>query len=342
MRILVVSSYPPRHCGIGAYARDQVAELRAEGYEVAVLSPPDGDGDVRAEFLGGEAFRVAARMARDVDRVIVHFQPALYYEPRRALSKVRTSVALWALAGHPNVEILVHEADSPIRWRPDYVILRFGFRRAPRLLFHTDAERGAFERSYGRARDAALVPHRVAPAGGDVSREEARSRLGLPEADGSVLVCAGFLQPSKGFDRAVQAFGVLGLGDGTAALYVVGSVRHDTPENQAYAEELRVQCGSIPGVHLEERFLTDAEFDLWVRAADRLVLPYRESWSSGVLARAQALGTPAIVTAVGGLGEQAGPQDLVVEDDEQLVEALRAITRSASPAAAASTEGTER
>src|SRR5690348_9716929 len=129
MRILVVSSYPPRHCGIGTYARDQVAGLRADGYEVIVLSPPDGDGDVRAEFLGGEAFRVAAGMAKDVDRVIVHFQPALYYEPRRAVSKVRTSLALWTLAGRSDVEILVHEADPPIRWRPDYVILRSAFRR---------------------------------------------------------------------------------------------------------------------------------------------------------------------------------------------------------------------
>ena len=42
MRILVVSSYPPRHCGIGAYARDQVHELRAAGHEVTVLTAPVG------------------------------------------------------------------------------------------------------------------------------------------------------------------------------------------------------------------------------------------------------------------------------------------------------------
>ena len=37
MRILVVSSYPPRHCGIGAYASGQVARLRAGGHDVTVL-----------------------------------------------------------------------------------------------------------------------------------------------------------------------------------------------------------------------------------------------------------------------------------------------------------------
>ena len=61
---------------------------------------------------------------------------------------------------------------------------------------------------------------------------------------------------------------------------------------------------------------------LWLAAADWLVLPYRRSWSSGVLARAQALGTPAIVAAVGGLPEQAGDGDMVFDDDEGLRAAL--------------------
>ena len=76
-------------------------------------------------------------------------------------------------------------------------------------------------------------------------------------------------------------------------------------------------------MHLVEGFVADADFDLWLVGADRVVLPYRRSWSSGVLARAQALGTPAIVTAEGGLGEQAGKDDVVVRDDDELFEALR-------------------
>ena len=51
MRILVVSSYPPRHCGIGAYARDQVSDLRAAGHHVTVLTAPDGQGELTAELL---------------------------------------------------------------------------------------------------------------------------------------------------------------------------------------------------------------------------------------------------------------------------------------------------
>jgi glycosyltransferase involved in cell wall biosynthesis len=344
VRILVVSSYPPRHCGIGAYARDQVARLRAEGHEVTVLSPPDGDGDQTSPFVGGAVFRRAAGMGDGFDRIVVHFQPALYYPPRRPMAKIATSTALLALArSHGRkLEIVVHEADPPKLWRPDYRLLRTALRRASRVTFHTEAERRALERSY-RVRVRGFVEeHRVGSVA-DVGRAEARRRLGLTEGHGRVFVCAGFLQPSKGFDRAVEAFARArdDGGDDGARLYVVGSVRDATPENLAYARELDDRIRAVPGVELRQRFLPDEEFDLWVAAADVVVLPYRRSWSSGVLARAHALGTPAVVADVGGLAEQAGEQDVVVRDDEELTAALGG-KRPPSPIAGAAGPPTHR
>jgi glycosyltransferase involved in cell wall biosynthesis len=318
MRILVVSSFPPRHCGIGAYARDQVGGLRADGNDVTVLSPPDGDGEVQVPFFGGRPFLRALRMGAGFDRIVVHFQPSLYYRPRAPISKVMTSAWLLALAaGRRNrTEILVHEADSPKRWRPDYGLLRLAFRRANTLWFHTEAERAALERDYGIRVRAKLVPHRVRAR--QVSRERARADLGIPPGE-TVFVCAGFLQPSKGFDRALEAFGSADRG----SLYIVGSIRDETADNRAYARALRERARDVARVTFLERFLSDEEFDLWLAAADWVVLPYRRSWSSGVLARAQALGTPAIVTAVGGLPEQAEGRDVVVNDDQELARAFK-------------------
>jgi glycosyltransferase involved in cell wall biosynthesis/multidrug transporter EmrE-like cation transporter len=340
MRTLVVSSYPPRHCGIGAYARDQVVELRAAGEEVVVLSPPDGDGDVRAPFLGGAAFRKAARIGGRFGRIVVHFQPALYYRPRAALSKVVTSLSLlWLVLRRPRVDLVVHEADRPVRWRPDYVILGLAFRAAGTVSFHTRAEQAALERDYrGRVRGA-LIPHRVRPVEPG-ARAEARAALGIPAGAGPVFVCPGFLQPSKGLERAVAAFAA---GPGTGLLYVVGSVRDPSPEADTYVHGLRALCERTPGVTLVERWVDDGEFDRWIRAADAVVLPYRRAWSSGVLARAHALGTPAVVADVGGLAEQAGDGDIVVESDADLFAALarpdlvrppRAAKRSNAPAIA--------
>jgi glycosyltransferase involved in cell wall biosynthesis len=326
MRILVVSSYPPRHCGIGAYARDQVARLRADGHEVTVLSPPDGDGDTRAEFVGGAAFRRAVRMGRRFDRVIVHFQPALYYRPRAAASKVATSASLWWLAARcRGLDLLVHEADRPVRWRPDYVLLRLAFRRAARVTFHTRAEREDLERSYRVRVRGEVMEHLAAPAAPPVAKEEARRLLGL-DHPGPVFVCAGFLQPSKGFDRALSAFAQAGGG----ALYLVGSIRERTPENEAYVAELRERVAATPGASLVEGYLDDVGFDRWMAAADWVVLPYRKSWSSAVLARAHALGRPAMVARVGGLPEQAADVDVVFDDDEGLRRAMGHALQDAS------------
>jgi multidrug transporter EmrE-like cation transporter len=172
----------------------------------------------------------------------------------------------------------------------------------------------------------------VLPAGRVPSRAEARATLGI-EGDGPVLLCAGFLQPSKAFDRTIAAFGASDAAARGARLYVVGSIRDHTPENVAFLEGLRRMAESTPGVTMLVRFPPDAEFDAWIAAADAVVLPYRRTWSSGVLARAQALGTPAIVTAEGGLAEQAGPVDTVVESDEQLAEAMAGV-RPGRPAIA--------
>jgi glycosyltransferase involved in cell wall biosynthesis len=322
VKVLVVSSYPPRHCGIGAYARDQVATLRADGHEVTVLSPADGEGDLRTSFFGGRPFFRGARIARGFDRIVVHFQPGLYYRRRAPVSKVMASFGLlWlALRAGPRLDVLVHEADPPTLWRPDYALLRLAFRAAHQVTFHTEAERKALEAGYRVRVRAAVTPHRVAAETG-VSKREARARLGIEKDEGGlVFVCAGFLQPSKGFDRAVDAFERMRAGDDR--LFVVGSVRQGTEENLDYARALAERCRMVEGVTLVNRYLPDEEFDLWVAAADWLVLPYRRSWSSGVLARAHALGTPAIVAATGGLAEQAAEGDVVVHDDDELREAM--------------------
>ena len=324
MRIAVVSSYPPRHCGIGTYARARSARLRAEGHTVTVISPPDGDGDVRVPFVNGREFREAARRGASFDRIIVHFQPGLHYRPgaTAALSKIRTSLGLRALVRRrPQTVILVHEALPSKWWRPDHVILRRAFAHA-RLLFHTRLEHEAFERDYRMRVPAELVDHREGVhVDGIRDQDAARRHLGLDPSE-PLLVCAGFLQPSKGFDRAVRAFAA---SEGPGRLVIVGSVRVATPDNIDHAAELRELAAATSGVTLLEGFHSDEDFDAWVSAADRLILPYTRAWSSGALARAQLLGTPAIVAAVGGLVEQVGPEDEVIRSDDQLRRAIQRI-----------------
>jgi glycosyltransferase involved in cell wall biosynthesis len=168
---------------------------------------------------------------------------------------------------------------------------------------------------------ARLVDHQEGiRIGARPSRPEARARLGLPPNE-VVFVVPGFIHPEKGAERAAEALGP------TGRVYVVGSVKDRTPRNLAHLERLRELTARADRVELVERYLGEDELDAWVAAADAVVLPYRRSWSSGALARAQALGVPAIVTSVGGLAEQAGPDDVVVENDATLARAMAAVSR---------------
>jgi glycosyltransferase involved in cell wall biosynthesis len=333
VRVLVVSSYPPRHCGIGSYAAGQVERLRAEGHHVVVISPPDGRGDVRMSFEDGRPFLEAARRGAAFDRIVVHFEPGLYNRGglRGAPSRILVALALLLLVHRrPQTEILVHEAHPPSTWRPEQLLLRRVFARTP-LIFHTDAERRRLERDYRIRVRGRVVDHREGVIVRKTpTRDQARSRLRL-DPTGLLFLCAGYLTPAKGYERAVRAFADSGSGGN---LFIVGSVRDPSSQNLAYAARLRTLAARTDRVSLVETYPSDEEFDAWIAAADHVVLPYAKAWSSGVLARARVIGTPAMVSGVGGLVEQVGPDDVVFQTVAELRELFRRYGGAGVPARA--------
>ena len=76
--------------------------------------------------------------------------------------------------------------------------------------------------------------------------------------------------------------------------------------------------------------MSDAEFDVWIVAADALVLPYRHIWSSGVCERAALYHRPVIASRTGGLADQVTGDAQLVDDDQQLADAMRALAGVAS------------
>jgi len=70
-------------------------------------------------------------------------------------------------------------------------------------------------------------------------------------------------------------------------------------------------------------FVSKEDFDTWITAADWTIFPYLATSSSGVLARTRLLQRPAIISAVGGLPNQAAEPDLLFTTDEELVDILQ-------------------
>ena len=120
------------------------------------------------------------------------------------------------------------------------------------------------------------------------SREEARRRLGV-ELAGRMFLCIGFWGPQKGFDMAVRA--MKSALRPTGKLCIVGSLNGSSEELSRHRDALRDLSEGCDRVSLIERYVTDEEFDIWIRAADTVILPYRSILNSGVGARAVAAGT---------------------------------------------------
>jgi glycosyltransferase involved in cell wall biosynthesis len=144
----------------------------------------------------------------------------------------------------------------------------------------------------------------------------------LEGAEGPVILFFGLLRPYKGLDTLLHAFREV---DG-AELWIVGNPRMEV-------EPLRALAAEAPGrARFLTRFVEDAEIPAIFRAADLIVLPYRDAEHSGVLYTGLAFGKPLVLSAVGGFPEVAatGAARLVQpEDPAGLAEALSELAADA-------------
>ena len=344
-RILMVAPYPPHRDGIAAYAVQEARRLLLEGHHVEVLSPGPSAAHHHLDLKGPRGGLALAKRVRGYDRLLVQFHPDLFYDvPSSAGAHAATSAALGlAFRLARATEVRVHEVDYtlgrvPAPVGPAAVAM---WRGVDRLVLHTEVERSAFLDAFR------VDPSRVdvADHGGSfvrrttLDRAAARRRLGIAE-DAFVFLSIGFIQPHKGFDRAIDAFAALnadGLGAPRARLDVVGSVRVEEPDYVSHLDRLEELAAATPGVTIHPGYVSDEQFDVWLVAADLVVLPYRRIWSSGVLERAALYDRPVVATRVGGLADQAPPGTVLVDDDDALVAALRAAVdpQAGGPAAVA-------
>lgn len=326
MRILMVSPYPPVRDGIAAYAVQMVAALRAQGHDVEVLSPGPSAAHHHLDLVGPRGALALAKRVRGYDKVIIQFHPDVFYAvPSTPAQHAAESAALYAAVRLAReVEFWVHEIDYRYgRSRGiDGIAARRLWRAAHRIVTHTEVEREDFVAAFGVSPERV----RVAPHGGAfvrhtaLDRRQARASLGLGAE--TVFLAIGFIQPHKGFDRAVRAFA--GLAEHGARLELAGSVRVEETEYVNYLSQLRELVTATPGVELHEGYLSDERFDRWLLASDVVVLPYRHIWSSGILERAALFDRRVIATAVGGLTQQAAnrPGVTLVADDAALRTAM--------------------
>lgn len=342
LRRVVISTFPPRRDGIARYAEQLSKSLNRTGPVMRIGLPGSLAHHVIRVRGGLRPLRILS-LTRRSDEILLMWHPE-FYVSGPLVSRMAAYVALGLVFRRRTVMVYVHELPAPARGRYAWGFLiapieqalqRWCWSSRAQLCFHSRVERDEFARRvFGGPRHAErgiIVDHRAhfRPYA-DVDQARARQLLGLTATqDDFVFLCIGFLGHHKGFDRAIQAFGRLPAG--SARLYVVGSALYELPEVVEHVQDLRTLAATVPSVILVERFVNDAEFDHWIRAANAVLLPYRSAASSSVLARAILLGTAVIASTAGALPEQIGQNGTVVRSDEELADAMRSlVTKTAS------------
>lgn len=336
MNYLIISSYPPMKCGIGKYAFQAVNKLRESGNVVNVVSPEDGDGDFTTNLRGLCNILKIFKYALFYDQIILQYHESFFYDDKRKknfMSILATHLSFYFLFIFlkKKIEVIIHEIPSLFSSKLDSTFEKAKWALCPKLIFHTEKEIKDFESRYFKLSSNKYelrAHHADFFKFSDVSKNDARKELGIPRG-AIVFLCIGFIQPHKGFDRAIQAFSKVNNND-KMELYVVGSLRVTWGEYLSYVHGLKNMAEKASNIHVIEKYLSDEAFDTWISSSDVIVTPYREIWSSGIIARAKLFGKPVIASDVGGLTEQLTDIDILFIDDDELEYIFKEIAKMVS------------
>lgn len=324
MTTLMVTPYAPYRDGIANYAVQEVAAKRKAGLDIEVLSPLPSAAHHHLVIGSPQGMARLLRRSGDFDRIEIQVYPELLFGS--APTRIHRAL-VWSLlalvARRTPTELRIHEIDyatitcDPLTQRLAIAALS----AAETISLHTEAERTALRDALGQdLPNMVLVDHgRDFAPRTTADRAEARRTLGL-DSDEFLFLSIGFVQRHKGFDRAVRAFDR--IRPDHARLVVVGDIRVDHPDLVSYRDELDRLIATTPGTERRSGYVSDEMFDRWLVAADMLVLPYREIWSSGVIERAALFDLPMIVSKVGGLADQAPRGTVLVADENELAQAM--------------------
>lgn len=327
MKYLMVSSFPPMKCGIGVYADQMVKSLIDIGHMVDVLSPEEGGGNFKANLKGNFNPIKLLQYSKDYDKIILQYHESFFYVEDNGFwskfSRLNTNLSfiLLFLVLRNLIEVVVHEIPYIHSSRTGYYFERLKWAVCPKIIFHTKREIDTFQSVYFRLdkKKYELRQHNQYFKK-FCSETKAESRKNLQLSPHSIIfLCIGFIQPHKGFDRAVGAF------KNTCRrmeLYIVGTVRVESAEYINYLQNLKNAAECNPNTFVIENYLTDEEFDRWINASDVIIIPYREIWSSSVLARAKLFNKPVITSRIGGLEDQISDNDILFRDDIELTKIL--------------------
>ena len=232
------------------------------------------------------------------------------------------------------IVLTVHNVNAGRRDSKDTYLnrltLRIQYRLADHIFVHTESAKLELSKEFGvRPARVTVIPFGInnAVPNTSLSQSEAKRRLGI-QADKKAILFFGRIEPYKGLDYLIAAFQQISTRQADYRLIVAGRPENDCRSYwRGIQERIRedVRDGRIL---LRAEHIPDNETELYFKAADVLVLPYRQIYQSGVLLLGHSFGLPILAAGVGSLKDEIveGRTGFVFRSEDP-VDLARAIER---------------
>jgi len=186
------------------------------------------------------------------------------------------------------------------------VTLAIQYRLADRIFVHTEKMKSELVQEFGVSPECVVVipfGTNIAVSDTELTTRAAKHRLGIRAGERTILFF-GRIVPYKGLECLVEAFHRLARRDTNCRLIVAGEPMKGFKD---YIDAIRRAMAEDSGADRILRrleFIPDDETEVYFKAADVLVLPYRSIFESGVVFLAYRFGLPVIASDVGSFREE--------------------------------------
>ena len=332
LRLGMVSTYPPKLCGLATFASALTSDLRAAGNRVDVVRVDDGTepqsigGADELRLVNGNAasLRLAAARLSRCDAVIIQHEYGIF-----GGTDGDEVLDLIAAIDAPTIVVLHTVPLQPTTHQREVLVELSQL--ADRIVVMTASARDRLLSSYPvDPRTVDTIPHGATlPSGHHLVRPGSLGTRGMQ------LLTWGLLGPGKGVEHVINALPLVGDLPHQAQ-YTIAGVTHPkvfAAHGDVYRQSLirrARELGVAESVSFDDGYRNLATLTEFVASADVVVLPYDsvDQVTSGVLVDAIAAGRPVIATAFPHAVELlSGGAGIVVphRDPVALADAIRAM-----------------
>lgn len=207
------------------------------------------------------------------------------------------------------VVLTAHNVNAARRDRNDTrlnrLTLRIQYQLAEHIFVHTEKMKQELTNDFGvEGTRITVIPLGINNAfpNTELTPNEARQRLNIGHREKTILFF-GRITPYKGLEYLISAFQQF-LAPGDYRLIIAGKPERGYHEYFTSVQKAISKDLESGRTLLRADFIPDNEIEIYFKAADVLVLPYRHIYQSGVLFLGYNFGLPALVADVGSLKDE--------------------------------------